>query len=417
MKKALLLMVLFLSFSYITQAQTVAYHENYELPSLDDSVSYSSTPTTGYVWNINTRLHHGTSSLRCDSCQVKAGTTIYQTSSTFSTVNNTYVVLSFSQICKIDFLDIATIEVSNNGGTTWTQLTSAHYTGTGGYAQNGNRFASNSYGNLWQPSNNAALPANTWWRTETFDISPLLANSANCKIRFKLADGGTVGPNSNKGWYLDNIVVTMSPSELIPPVIVLANPILTGTIWNTGPYNIKAKITDQSGIDTAFVVYSINNGPDDTVGMVHLTADTMKGIIPAVADSDVVCWRVEAYDNSIAHNWVRNPVNTCNSFMARAGITFPFEDNFNTNQGLWTASYGGTTTTSTWEWGTPNYGTTNSSHSPPYCWDVNLTSGYQSSAYCFLTSPVFDFTNAVDARLSFWMNYNTEVGWDGIRVE
>ncbi|MHC1708598.1 MAG: GEVED domain-containing protein [Bacteroidales bacterium] len=419
MKKAYLLFVFFLSLITLVQGQTVAYHENYELPSLDDSVTYTSSPTTGYIWNINTRLHHGTSSLRSDSCQVKAGTTIYQITNVFSTVGNTFVTLSFSQICKIDFLDIATIEVSNNGGSTWTQLTGQHYTGTGQYAGNGNRFASNSYGNLWAPSNASATPLNTWWRTETFDISLLLANSPNCKIRFKLADGGTVGPNNNKGWYLDNILVTMSPSELIPPVIVLANPILTGTVWNIGPFNIKAKITDQSGIDTAMVIYSVNNGPDDTVGMIHLTNDTMKGIIPAVNDSDQVCWRVEAIDASLAQNWARNPVNNCNSFVARAGITFPFYDNYNTNLNLWTPSYGGTNQQSTWEWGTPTYPGNNppAPHSPPYCWDINLSSAYNNSAYCFLTSPVFDFSNAVNARLAFWINYNTEPTWDGVRVE
>jgi hypothetical protein len=419
MKKALLLLLFFLSSLYFTQGQTSAFHENYELPSLDDSVTYSSTPTTGYIWNINTRIHHGATSLRCDSCQVKTGTTVYQTTNTFSTVGNTFIILSFSQICKIDFLDIATIEVSNNNGATWTQLTGQQYTGTGQYAGNGNRFAANSYGNLWAPSNPTALPANTWWRTETFDISLLLANSPSCKIRFKLADGGTIGPNNNKGWYLDNLTVTQSPSELIPPVIVLANPILTGSIWSLGPYNIKAKITDQSGIDTAFVVYSINGGADDTVGMIHLTNDTMMGTIPTVNDSDVVCWRVEAIDASIAHNWARNPVNNCNQFMARAGITFPFYDNFNNNNGLWTPSYGGSNQQSTWEWGTPTYPAGNPPipHSPPSCWDVNLASAYQNNAYCILTSPVFDFTNAVDARLSFWINYNTEPGYDGIRVE
>lgn len=417
MKKALLLLVIFLSLVYLSPAQTIAFHENFELPSLDDSVSYSSTPTTGYGWNINTRLHHGPNSLRSDSCQVKSGNTVYLTTNSFSTVNNTFIVLSFSQICKVDFLDIATLEVSNNGGNTYTQLTGAQYTGAGQYAANGNRFASNSYGNLWAVSNPAATPTNTWWRTETFDLSLLLANSADCKIRFKLSDGGPVGPSNNKGWYLDNIVVTMSYSELIPPVIVLANPILTGTIWTTGPFNIKAKITDQSGIDTAYVVYTINNGPQDTVGMVHMTNDTMKGIIPTVNDSDQVCWRVEAIDAAANHNWARNPVNNCNLFTARAGITFPFYDNFNTNNNLWTPSYGGAVQTSTWEWGVPNYGTTNSTHSPPYCWDVNLNTAYQDNGYCILTSPVFDFSNAVDARLSFWTNYNTEPYGDGMRLE
>lgn len=421
MKKFFLLLLFFVAGFLSLQAQVIGYHENFELPSLDDSVSYSSLPTAGYNWNINTRLHYGTSSLRSDSCQVKAGTTVYMTTNSFSTVGNSFITLSFSQICKVDFLDIATIEVSNNGGATFTQLTGAQYTGAGQYAANGNRFASNSYGNLWAVSNPSATPTNTWWRTETFDLSLLLAESPDCKIRFKLADGGPVGPSNNKGWYIDNIVVTMSYSELIPPVITLVNPYPQGIIFSMGPFTIKAKITDQSGIDTAYIVYSLNNGPDDTVGMVHTQLDTMVGHIPAVSDSDQVCWHVEAIDNSAAQNWARNPVATCINFTAYGGITFPFYDNFDINTTNFTPSFGGTNQQTAWQLGTPTYAYTGLTpvvpHSPPNVWSVSLNAQYNNSGYCILTSPVFDFSNAVNARLAFWINYYTEYNWDGVRLE
>ncbi|MHC1708599.1 MAG: GEVED domain-containing protein [Bacteroidales bacterium] len=422
MKKYFSLLIILTASILSLNAQVVAYHEDFELPSLDDSVTYTSSPTAGYVWNINTRLHHGATSFRSDSCQVKAGTTIYMTSNSFNTVGNTFVNLSFSQICKVDFLDIATIEVSNNGGTTWTQLTSLQYTGTGQYGANGNRFASNSYGNLWIPGTPAATPQNTWWRSETFDVSTLLGNTADAKIRFKLADGGTVGPNNNKGWYIDNILVTMAPSELIPPVITLVNPYPQGILYSLGPFTIKAKITDASGVDTAYIVYSVNAGLDDTVGMIHTTLDTMKGIIPAMNDSDVVCWRVEAFDNSLAHNWARNPVNNCISFTAYGGITFPFYDNFDLTTTNFTPSYGGTNQQTSWQLGTPTFPSPPPlipliPHSPPNVWSVSLNAAYNNSAYCILTSPVFDFSNAENARLAFWTNYNTETSYDGTRLE
>ncbi len=418
MKKLLLLSLL--AFGYITAVwsqATIVFHENFELPGQDDSVTYFSSPAPGDIWNINTRLHYGTASLRSDSCQVKTGQAIYMTSVPFNTTGNTNVILYFDHICKVDFLDIATIEVSNNGGQSWVQLTGAQYQGTGQYAANGNRFAANSYGNLWQPSNAGALPTNTWWRSESFDIGLLIGNANDARIRFRLSDGGQPGPNGNKGWYLDNIRVLMAPSELTPPTIVLVPPVITGIVWSVGPFQIKAKISDASGIDTAKVIYSINNGPYDTVGMVDLPLDTMMGIIPTVNDSDVVCWWVEAFDASPAYNWAREPVSTCNQFTAYAGITFPFFDNFDVNLGLWTPSYGGSNQQSTWQLGQPSYGVTSSTHSPPKAWDVNLTTAYASNAYCILTSPVFDFSNAVDARLAFWMNYYCEGGWDGTRLE
>ncbi|MCX6271298.1 MAG: GEVED domain-containing protein [Bacteroidetes bacterium] len=417
MKKVLLLLLALVAGSFFVQGQVVIFHEDFELTSLDDSVTSTMVAVPNVKdWGVNSRLHHLPTSLKSDSCQVKASSTTYLTTNTFNTTGNTYVILSFSQICKVDFLDIATIETSVDG-ITWTQVAGSLYMGTGQYLGNGNRFAANSYGNLWQPSNPGMLPANTWWRVESFDLSTLLGNSANARFRFKLADGGQIGPNSNKGWYLDNVKITMAPSELIPPVITLLNPILTGILWSIGPFNIKAKITDQSGIDTAYVVYSLNNGPNDTVGMVHLGGDTMKGVIPVVADSTQVCWYVYAIDNSAAHNPARNPVLTCNNFTAYAGLTFPYNDNFDINTALWTPSYLSVNNASTWQLGTPSYGQTNSAHSPPNAWDVNLSTSYQQAANCALTSPVFNFTDAVDARLSFWINYNIPQYSGGVKLE
>ncbi len=416
MKKLFLFPLLIFYFG-LSSAQVIGFHENFEPPSLDDSLISTQTNPPVKDWGINSRLFHTTASTRSDSCQVKAGATQYLTSISFSTIGYTYVVLTFSQIAKIDFLDIATIEVSNDNGVTWVQLTAAQYLGTGQFGANGNRFACNSYGSLWQPSNPPALPQNTWWRTETFDISQLVGNYSDVKIRFRLSDGGQVGPTNNAGWYLDNVKVTLAPSELIPPVITLVPPVISGIVWSVGPFNIKAKISDQSGIDTAYIVYSINNGPYDTAGMIDLPLDTMMGVIPTVNDSDVVCWWVEAFDASLAHNWAREPVSSCNQFTAYAGITFPFYDNFDVNLGLWTPSYGGTNQSTTWQLGTPSYGNTNSAHSPPNAWDVNLTTTYYDNAYCILTSPVFDFSNAVNAKLTFWRNNDTETSYDGTRLE
>ncbi len=415
-KISFLILALFLSVVGL-KGQVVVFHEDFELPSLDDSMTYSNTPSGTFTWNINTRLHYTATSLRSDSCQVKTGTTVYMTSPSFNTVGNTYVILNFSQICKVDYLDIATIEVSNDDGNTWSVVSGSFYMGTGQYTVNGNRFNASSYAGLWQPSSNTALPQNTWWRAETFDISSYVGNVTNAKIRFKLADGGNPGPNSNKGWYLDNIKVTMAPSELIPPVITLLNPYPQGVIYSLGPFTIKAKIQDQSGIDTAYVIYSVNNGPADTAGMIHLGLDTMKAVLPMVSDSDSVCWYVKAYDNSIAHNWAINPTSSCIQFKAFGGITFPFYDPFDIITNLWTPSYGGTNQSSTWELGTPSYNSTNNAHTPPNAWDVNLSTVYGASAYCILTSPVFDFSNAVDARMSFWINYYTETSYDGTRLE
>jgi hypothetical protein len=290
MKKVLPLISLLFLAAFVSNAQTIAFHENFEQPSNADSVVAALNSGTGSSWGLCTTLH--SQGLQSDTCQVKTGKKCWLTSIPFSTVGNSFVILNFSQICKCDFGDKAQILVSNDGGTNWTMLTSANYLGTGIFGSNGNSFSSNSYGTLWQPAAATAIPTNTWWKNESFDCSLLLANSPNCLIRFQLSDMGTAGANGNWGWAIDNIYVTQSFSELNPPIITLVAPILTGTVYSLGPYPIRAVVTDASGIDTAYIKYTRNNGPLLQVGMHHTVGDTMLGTIPAVSNADTICWYV-----------------------------------------------------------------------------------------------------------------------------
>ncbi len=185
-------------------AQTVLFHENFEAPSFGDSVYSSSTPGN-YSWTQDTNFlafegQHSTWS------QVVSGNTVYLNLIPFSTVGYTNIKLYFFHICKVDFLDIATVEVSVNG-TTWQVLPSQVYCGYGGYGSNGNRFACNSYGTLWQPNIPSAIPDNTWWKQDCFILSQF-AGLQQVYIRFRLADGGVPGPVINYGWLIDRIYVS-----------------------------------------------------------------------------------------------------------------------------------------------------------------------------------------------------------------
>ena len=95
--------------------------------------------------------------------------------------------------------------------------------------------------------------------------------------------------------------------------------------------------------------------------------------------------------------------------------TLPYYDNFDGATINWLA--GPVSNGSLWELGTPNYGTTNSAHSAPKAWDVNLTTAYTNSATTYLYTQNFDFSTAVNARMKFWLNYNVEATYDGLRLE
>nr|MBC8344519.1 hypothetical protein [Bacteroidota bacterium] len=299
--------------SLILNSQTIVLHENFELPSGADTLASSSTGTTS--WGISTNYYNGGS--RCDTATVAQSDTIYLTSNAFNTTGNLFVILEFAHICKVEFFDAGIIEVSNNNGSTWTQLTGAQYLGAGNFGTAGNKFSSTAY-TSWMPANNNAVPTNSWWKLEQFDVSSLLANSAQAKVRFVLMDLNNTGSAGNYGWLLDDIKITAALDELVPPVINLLPPVLLDSVFQFGPFNVNASITDASGIDTAMLIYTRNNGAPDTVGMINNTGSSYLGIIdtiPTFSLGDTICYYVVAIDSSLVANVAMEPSLGCQQFV------------------------------------------------------------------------------------------------------
>ena len=68
------------------------------------------------------------------------------------------VYFYFDQICKVDFLDVAKIEISIDNGGTWNALTGNEYQGGAINFATLGIFTSSSYGNDWLPGNATAIP-------------------------------------------------------------------------------------------------------------------------------------------------------------------------------------------------------------------------------------------------------------------
>ena len=307
MKKILLTAFLFVAF-ISTQAQTTVFRETFELPSEADSVTSTGTP----AWTINTAL--SAEGAQSYTAPVGTATTTYLETDAFNTVGNTFIKLQFSHIAKIEFFDSGTIEVSNDNGATWTQLTCPEYLGQGTFCQSGNKFASNTY-LQWDPANPTAQPQNSWWKSEEFDISAFAANSTQVKVRFALTDGNNSGASGNFGWLIDDIRVVMAPCELIPPVITLNAPIFQGTAYIVGPFNISATVSDASGIDSTVIAYNVNGGVFDTITMTAGAGGLYTGVIPGQAVGDSVCYQVVAWDSSACGNIAENPNSGFNCFV------------------------------------------------------------------------------------------------------
>lgn len=406
MKQFLLSLSLFLGIGVAgsLSAQTVVFHENFEVA---DSVVSSGSP----LWQPDNTLQ--TSGIFSTKNAPSVNGTAYLTTNAFNTTGNTFVLLNFNHICKLELADIAEVEVSADNGNTWTTLGATEYLGSG--FLNGNSFTAASYGGTWSPGNPFVVPTNSWWKSEGFDVSSLIGNVAQAMVRFKLSDGNGSGAGGAYGWVIDDLSVTMAASELYPPVITMLPPNYSNTVFTLGPFNITADITDQSGVANASVTYTVNNGAPSTVAMTNTTGNTWVGVIPSVNNNDTVCYYVTAVDASPAANTAAAPTSGCTQFIATTGVTLPYFDNFDGPTTLWTAY--DSLTGSSWQLGTPAFGATTGAHTAPNAWDVNLTTAYNNQAYTTLTSPVFDFSNAVNAKLSFWQNRNCEGFWDGTRLE
>ncbi|MFI5220317.1 MAG: hypothetical protein ACHQNT_12605, partial [Bacteroidia bacterium] len=342
MKKILPALALLLLTGTVNAQIGFTWCETFDAPSLDDSVtSYSSNPPANAGWTLNSRLQ--VSPANSDSAYVTTGDTVILSTIPIDFTGMTFVIMEFDHICKVDFFDAAILQVSPDGGTNWFQLTDSEYLTDdinppgAPFGSQGNQFSAASYA-IWQPANGAAIPDNSWWQHEIFDLSAFAGSSPNALIRFILYDANIPGGNGNNGWKIDNICITAAPCELTPPVIVQQVPVLQGTVYSLGPYSLNVNVTDNSGIAAVWMFYSINGVPDSCL-MANNFGNNFTCQIPAVSDSDTVCYYFIATDASACNNSTTYPSSGCIQFVALNGISFPFCDNLD-SQNLWTDSLG-----------------------------------------------------------------------------
>ncbi|HOE05859.1 MAG TPA: fibronectin type III domain-containing protein, partial [Bacteroidales bacterium] len=115
-------------------------------------------------------------------------------------------ILKFAQIAETEAnYDHCYVEISLDGGTTWTILPASAYQGSGTYSvptQNipeGPCFTETAY-SVW---NSSDVVSNTWWRTEKFSLSAYIGQSS-VMIRFRLKSDIYV---QKTGWFLDAIQI------------------------------------------------------------------------------------------------------------------------------------------------------------------------------------------------------------------
>jgi len=177
--------------------------------------------------------------------------------------NYAYAYLRFSHICKVSDSDVVTVEYKEDYvGAKWTPVPMTDYKGNSLTYRRTGRFNHVSY-TTWKSGDVMAEPENSWWKTESFNISEDVAY-AKVQFKFKIKKGNTVGTNFAWGWFIDDFELTCAVAPINPPVVEFVYPFTEGTVYSTGPYTIYAKAAKRTILPIQspkmYVSYTSYNG-------------------------------------------------------------------------------------------------------------------------------------------------------------
>ncbi len=128
-----------------------------------------------------------------------------------------------------------------------------------------------------------------FWHEEFFDLTPFVNHQVVIRFHFG-SDDNTPAP----GWYIDDLEFLFNPIQA--PVIVQTNQ-LPNTMDVTGPYVVSSTITDNTGLSSVSVNYSLDQGLNFTeIPMVAAEGDLYRAGIPGQAYGTIVEYYVRARD-------------------------------------------------------------------------------------------------------------------------
>lgn len=337
---------------------------------------------SGYVWNANTILFSPEFSLNVLSLYKVSFWLNYKTESNW---------------------DGTRIEYSTNHGDTWQVMGKLNDT-----------LSTNWYNDSTIKS--SQLPAwsnnSNGWKKASYLLYSL-AGQNSLRVRFIFTSDQNVNED---GVSIDDFSIEELPNYDVE-IINITTPTISyalGTL--TDPITITLRNIGRLSATNIQHEYKVNG--------ILQTSSTFTGVVqPGQAVSlilpgftinqanSIVCGRLTLLNDADTTN-----NNSCKTLNGVVPIVPPWVDIFSSSNSGWiNENVSGESTN--WQWGQPNYGSTNSSHSPPTCWDINLNTGYTSNAHCRLYSPVFDLSTSYHPKIEFWQNLSTFPGYEGFRLE
>ncbi|MFU8842678.1 MAG: carboxypeptidase regulatory-like domain-containing protein [Bacteroidales bacterium] len=236
-------------------SQSLPVYENFEA----GFVHFDNGPGNGVNWVINTSYYKsGVQSAH--NPYDNANQNVLHETGVLDLSTSAIVFLEFWHIAKTENnYDHCYVEISTDGGSTYTILPQSTYLGTGIYnTPLYNNPAGPAFNEMSYPEwgGTASIPPdNTWWQHETFDLSDYL--TTNVRIRFRLHSDGSV---LRYGWLIDDILIYEPAYGILSGTVTEAsttNPI-QGAVVQVG---ISASAT--TGSDGTYTLPGILTGSWD----------------------------------------------------------------------------------------------------------------------------------------------------------
>ena len=274
----------------------------------------------------------------------------------------------------------AAVEVSNDGGATWSIVMSYEKTTRGSL---------------------------TAAQDTTLNITAWAANQANVNVRFRYDDGSVAG----KFWYLDDITIFTEPDVGITNLVL---PDYLGCNQTFGAAEtVSVQITNHGVNSVSNIPVSVNVTGGATLTLSGTYVGTIAGgasavfVLPGsvnmVPDAS---YQFECYTTLATDDYLLN--DTFVDARHQLITTYPFVEDFNANNGGWAA--GSSNASIYWEWNTIPATYLAGPAGNGQAWRV-VRDGSATYNDMWLESPVFDFTALVNPKLSMDLQYDLTYDW------
>ena len=255
----------------------------------------------------------------------------------------------------------------------------------------------------FQIFNNRGFDGNTngWQKSEV--VLSQLNNKQNVKIRFVFRSNST--NTLGDGVALDDICISKPLPDDVG-ILQVSNPASEGLAGSIDSVVVAVKNYGSKSISSVPVSFNVNGNKHTK------TINFSPALAPNALSSMVLVdtFTVPEYSfNVCVFSELAGDGNASNDTfcLTSFGVPFlglPYADSFDTLPNKWLARTDILSVSNQWFQGNPSKASISSSFSAPNCWVSQLTSPAAINSSSSVYSPYFDFSNAVNTKLSFYQN-------------